>query len=51
MVQLWTIISNQMIKYQLPIAQFDQISDHKHNIYLHGKLFPKLLVQTANKKH
>ena len=38
-----------MIKYQLPHTQFDQISDHKHDIYLYGKLFPKLLAQAANK--
>ena len=29
--------------------QFDQISDHKHDIYLHGKLSAKLLAQAANK--
>ena len=26
-----------------------QISDHKHNIHLYGKLSTKLLAQTANK--
>ena len=29
--------------------QFDQISDHKHDTYLSGKLFTKLLAQVANK--
>ena len=38
-----------MIKYQLPYTQFDQISDDKHDIYLHGKLSTKLLAKTANK--
>ena len=27
-VVLWTVISNQMVKYQLPDTQLDQISDH-----------------------
>ena len=35
--ELWTVISDQMIKYQLSHARFDQISDHKHEIYLHGE--------------
>ena len=30
--ELWTVISNQMIKYQPPRTRFDQISDHKHDI-------------------
>ena len=30
---LWTIISDQMIKYQLLDTQFDQISNHKRDIY------------------
>ena len=38
-----------VIKYSLPHMQFDQISDHKHDIYLHGKLSAKLLAQAANK--
>ena len=38
-----------MIKYQLPDARFDHISDHKHDIYLHGELSDKLLAQAANK--
>ena len=29
--------------------RFDQISNHKHDIYLYGKLSTKLLVQAANK--
>ena len=28
----WTIISDQMIKYQLPHARFEQISDLKHDM-------------------
>ena len=42
-------LNNQMIKHQLPHMQFDQISDHKHGIYLYGKLYTKLLGQAANK--
>ena len=38
-----------MIKHQPPYTRFDQISDHKHDIYLNGKLFFKLLAQAANK--
>ena len=45
----WTVISDQMIKYYLPLTRFDQISDHKHDIYLYGKLPTKLLAQEANK--
>ena len=40
--ELWTVFSNQMIKHQLPHTRFDQISDHKHVIYLYGKLSTKL---------
>ena len=47
--ELWTVFRNQVIKYSLPHMQFDQISDHKHDIYLHGKLSAKLLAQAANK--
>ena len=47
--ELWAIISNQIICYQLPNTQLDQISDHKHGISLHGKLFAKLSAQAANK--
>ena len=36
-------------KYLLPYAQFDQISYHQHDIYLHGKLSTKLLAHTPNK--
>ena len=45
----WTGIFNQMIKYQLPQTQFNQISDHQHGIYLIGKLCTKLLTRAANK--
>ena len=38
-----------MLKYQLPDTRFDQISDHKHDIYLYDKLSTKLLAQAANK--
>ena len=46
--ELWTVISNQMIKYPLPHTWFNQISDHQHDMYLYRKLFTKLLAQTAN---
>ena len=49
MAELWAVISNQTIKYQLPHTWFDQISDHKHDIHLYGKLSTKLLAQTAKK--
>ena len=39
-----------MIKYQLPHTRINQISDHKHDIHLDGKLATKALTQTANKK-
>ena len=29
---------NQIIKYQLPHTRFNNISDHKHDIYLYEKL-------------
>ena len=32
--KLWTVVSNQMIKYQLPHMQFYQISDHEHKATL-----------------
>ena len=38
-----------MIKYQLPLTRFDQISDRKHGIYLYGKLSTKQLAQAASK--
>ena len=38
-----------MIKYQLLHTRFDQISDHKHDIYLFAKLSSKLLAQPAVK--
>ena len=37
------VSTNQMIKYQLLQAWFDQISDQKHDIYLYGKPSIKLL--------
>ena len=40
--QLFSVIS------QLPYTRFDQISDHKHEIHLYGKLSTKLLMQAAN---
>ena len=36
-------------KYQLPHTWFDQISDHKHDIYLNGTLSSKLLAQVGHK--
>ena len=47
--ELFTIISNHLIKYQVPHALFYQINDHKHDIYLYEKLSIKLLAQAANK--
>ena len=32
--ELWTVISNRMIKNQLPHRRFGQISNHKHGTYL-----------------
>ena len=32
LAELWTVISNQMVKYQLSYSQFDQISNHKQEI-------------------
>ena len=31
--EFWTVISNQMIKYQLLHKQFDQVSDHKRDVW------------------
>ena len=36
-------------KHQFPHTRFHQISDHKHDICLYGKLSTKLLAQGANK--
>ena len=47
--ELWAVIPNQVIKYSLPHTQFDQISDHKRDIYFYGKLSTKPLAQAANK--
>ena len=38
-----------MINLQLPHSRSDQISDYKHDIYLHGKLSTNLLPQASNK--
>ena len=48
-VELWTVISNEIIKYQVPFTRFEQISGHKYYIYLYGKLSSKLYAQAANK--
>ena len=39
--ELWTVIFNQVIKYQLLHTRFDQIIDYKQDIYLYGKLSTK----------
>ena len=46
---IWTAISNQMIKHQLLYTRFDQISDHKHDIYLYGNLSTKFLLKAPKK--
>ena len=46
--ELWTIIPNQMINYQLSYAPDDQNSDHKYDIYLHGKPSTRVLMRAAN---
>ena len=38
-----------MIDYQLSDTRINQISDHRHGIYLNRKLSTKLLLPTANK--
>ena len=43
------VLFNQIMKYQLSHMQFNQISDHKDDIYLNGKLYTKLLGQAVNK--
>ena len=40
-------LRHERVKYQLHHTQFDQSSDHKHDIYLYGKLSTKLLAQAA----
>ena len=45
----WTVNFNQMIKYQLTHMQFDQIDDHKDEIYLYGKQSTCLLARAAIK--
>ena len=37
-VEIWTVISNQMIKHQFPRTWSDQISDNKHNVHLYREL-------------
>ena len=46
--ELWTVIFNQKIKYQLPHMQFDQISDHKHDKYLYGTPSTELSARPAD---
>ena len=46
--ELWMVISNPMIKYHLPQTRLDQISDHKHDKSLYGKLSTKQLAQAVN---
>ena len=36
--ELWSDISNKMIKYQLSHIRFDQIGDHEHDLYLYRML-------------
>ena len=50
-VELWTVISDQMIKYQLPHTRFDQTSDHKLDIYPCERLSTELLVQATSKNN
>ena len=37
-VEIWTVISDQMIKHQFPRTWSDQISDNKHNVHLYREL-------------
>ena len=46
--ELWTVIPEQMRKYQLPHRRLDQINDHKHDIIESYPL--SYLAQAANKK-
>ena len=45
--ELWTIISNQIIKQQLPHTRFDQIHNHKCDKM--ESCITKLLAQATNK--
>ena len=47
-MELWTVISNQMIKYQLPHT-WVRSNYRKHGICVYEKLPIKLLAQVANK--
>ena len=47
--ELWTVISHQMIKHQLPHRLFHQLNDHKLDIYLYRKLSTTLLALATNK--
>ena len=50
-VELWSIISNQIINCQFPHRRFDQIGDHNHGIrYLYGQLSTKLISACSTKK-
>ena len=50
-VELWSIISNQIINCQFPHRRFDQIGDHNHGIrYLYGQLHTKLISASSAKK-
>ena len=49
--ELWAVISDWMIKYQLPNTPLDQVSYYKHDVYLYGKLSTKQLQQAANKNN
>ena len=51
-VELWSIISNQIINCQFPHRRFDQIGDHNHGIrYLYGQLSTKLISACSTKKN
>ena len=50
-VELWPIISNQIINYQFPHRRFDQVGDHNHGIrYLYDQLSTKLISACRTKK-
>ena len=50
-VELWSIISNQIINYQFPHRRFDQVGDHNHGIrYLYEQLSTKLISACRTKK-
>ena len=41
--ELWTVVFNQIIKYQLTHARFDNNSDHKHDTHVYEKLSSNLI--------